>query len=154
MGLIATIHTTDIELMAELVAAAKHHGPVEIRYVDGGLELHRAATGPDAVIVPLNTTTAPAAPRPASKRKPATKKPTPAPVEAEDATLCPDCGHVANTANGLAIHRARRHGIAGAHANRRTPTKTNKPAPKAAPKPTTGRPIDHDAVRSRAADGI
>ncbi len=36
MTLIATIHTTDIDQMAELVAAAKHHGPVELRYVDGG----------------------------------------------------------------------------------------------------------------------
>ena len=152
MTLIATIHTTDIDLMAQLVAAAKHHGPVEIRYVDGDLELHRAATGPDAVVVPLNAPTAPAAARPA-KRKTATKKPAAAPVEAEDATLCPDCGHVANTANGLAIHRARRHGIAGAHANRRT-SKTTKPEPKAAPTSTTGRPIDHDAIRSRAADGI
>lgn len=130
MGLIATIHTTDIDQMAELVAAAKHHGPVELRYVDGGLELHRPdTTGPDAVIVPLNATPEPA-PQPArtpSRRKTTPKKkPTPTPATKPSAdTTCPDCVHVAASPNGLAIHRGRRH-----------------------------RPIDHDAIRQRAADGI
>lgn len=132
MGLIATIHTTDIELMAELVAVTRNHGPVEIRYVDGGLELHHASTGPDAVIVPIGTTAAPAAPRPASKRKPARKK-------AAEATPdpCPHCGREFRIAAGRSRH------IASCSKNTQ-----------AAPKPPAERLTGHDAIRARAADSI
>lgn len=129
MGLIATIHTTDIELMAELVAVARNHGPVEIRYVDGGLELHHAA-GPDAVVVPLNTASAPAAPTPAT-RKPATKKPAGATPDP-----CPHCGREFRIAAGRSRHIA------------------SCSAKAAAPTPPAERLTGHDAIRARAADGI
>lgn len=43
MTLLATIHTTDVDLMAELLAACRSHGDVNIAYVDGGLEVRAGA---------------------------------------------------------------------------------------------------------------
>lgn len=157
MGLIATIHTTDIDQMAELVAAARSHGPIEVCYVAGGLELHRV-TGDQAEPEPAEQPPAPAAKRPAAPKKTPAK---PAAKATAD-TTCPDCGHVAASPNGLAIHRGRKHGTPGAHAHRRTPKPPTTTATPAAggtvttfttDTPIARGPIDHGTVlRTGAGD--
>ena len=148
MGLIATIHTTDIDQMAELVAAARSHGPIEVCYVAGGLELHRVA-GHQAEPEPA----APAASAaPAAKRAPAPKKtpakpartgtfrdnpPTRTPEKTPDP--CPHCGRQFRIAAGRQRHIDTCSGTV-------TTFTTDTPIARG--------PIDHDAARTRAAQAI
>lgn len=85
MSLVATIHTSDVDEMAELLAVCRSHGDVTVAYVDGGIEVHRnGVSWPD--------------------KGPTLAKPKAAPKQSAPVDPCPHCGREFKAPQGRQRH--------------------------------------------------